>query len=124
MHAMQILVLFYSGHGAQKSSNKAPVALGVDGQKTNLQQTFLRAADKACKLKDKNSCLENPNECNAIILLMDACMVTDTCNHPGKTSATDYRSSANGASRGGEGASQRQGEAHAIANGETGVLHI
>jgi Caspase domain len=55
--------MYYSGHGALSSSGQSPCAVGIDGSRTNLQKSFLAAANSAC-----------PDGSNAFILLSDACL--------------------------------------------------
>lgn len=60
---VQVLLLYYSGHGAQSAITQSPLAVAVDNNTINLQEEFIRAADAAAK-----------DGSHAIILLMDACL--------------------------------------------------
>lgn len=67
---MQILLLFYTGHGRLK--NGKPCAVGVDGKLVNLYGKFVQALNKASAQSTTLS----------IVLLMDASLYTES-SEPG-----------------------------------------
>ena len=74
-YVVQIVLLYYSGHGALTKKGLAPCAVGVDGKLVNLQKEFLSAADQAA-----------PSGTNAVILLSDACL--EVANSPQSCEST------------------------------------
>jgi Caspase domain len=65
---VQIVLLFYSGHGDQLSDTNTPRAVSIDGKCFDMLSKYVEAANS----------LAAPGVSNAIILLMDACLASDS----------------------------------------------